>query len=166
MLQRVVFVLPLVVATIGCASLEGLRALVQAPRFEESDNRRSEIRLMGPSFETPTGGAAVRLWTKVSNPNGFGLTLGTVRGTLHLEGSRAATVDFPLGLPLQARSNAEVPIDITVDFRDVPGLGQAISRAISRQPIEYELEGTVSVDAGAFGEPVFGPMMLLSGEIR
>ena len=89
-----------------------------------------------------------------------------MRGTLHLEGSRAATVDFPFGLPLQARGEAEVPIDISVDFRDVPGLGQAITRAITRQPIDYELEGTIGVSAGSFGEPVFGPMTLLRGEIR
>src|SRR5688572_21704546 len=88
---------------VGCASLEGLRALIQPPRFEQADGRQSEIRLTGPSVGAPTGGATVRLWTRVSNPNGFGLTLGTLRGTLHLEGSRAATVDFPLGLPLQAR---------------------------------------------------------------
>ena len=153
-------------ATVGCASLEGLRAFVQPPRFEEAEGRRSEIRLTGPSIDSPTGGASVRLWTKVSNPNGFGLTLGTVRGTLHLEGSRAATVDFPLGLPLQARGEQEVPIDILVSFRDVPGLASAITRAISRQPIEYELEGTVGVSAGPLGEPVFGPMTLLRGEIR
>jgi hypothetical protein len=151
---------------VGCASLDGLRAFVQPPRFEQADNRRSEIRLVGPSRDAPTGGASVRLWTRVSNPNAFGLTLGTLRGTLHLEGSRAATVDFPLGLPLQARGESDVPIDILVSFQDIPGLSQAITRAVSRQPIEYELEGTVSVSAGALGEPVFGPMTLLRGEIR
>lgn len=166
MRRRLSFVLLICVASAACASLEGLRTLVQAPRFEQADGREHEIRLTGPTVTSPTGGAAVRLWTTVSNPNAFGLTLGTLRGTLHLEGSRAATVDFPLGLPLQARSAADVPIDIVVDFRDVPGLGQAITRAISSQPIAYELEGTVSVEAGAWGEPVFGPMTLLRGEIR
>ena len=150
----------------ACASLGELRAFVQPPRFAESDSRSHEIRLTGPTSSTPAGGASVRLWTTVTNPNPFGLTLGTLRGTLHLEGSRAAAVDFPLGLPLQAQSEAQIPIDISVDFRDVPGLGQAITRALARQPIAYELEGTVSVEAGAFGEPVFGPMTLLSGEIR
>jgi hypothetical protein len=154
------------VATVGCASLEGLRGVVQAPRFAQADSRPSEIRLTGPTVTAPTGGATVRLWTRVSNPNGFGLTLGTLRGTLHLEGSRAATVDFPLGLPLQARAEEEVPIDIVVDFRDVPGLRQALTRALSREPIDYELEGTVGVEAGAFGQPVFGPMTILRGEIR
>ena len=166
MIRRLsVFVLLCAVST-ACASLEGLRALVQAPQFEQSDEQRHELRVSGPSASSPVGSASVRLWTRVTNPNGFGLTLGTLRGTLHLEGSRAATVDFPLGLPLQARSAAEVPIDIMVDFQDVPGLTEAITRAVSRQPIEYELEGTVSVEAGAFGEPVFGPMTILRGELR
>jgi hypothetical protein len=156
----------LIYACVGCASLDGLRALIQPPRFDQLDGRPSEIRLTGPSVNSPTGGASVRLWTRVTNPNGFGLTLGTLRGTLHLEGSRAATVDFPLGLPLQARGEAEVPIDINVSFQDIPGLAQAINRAIARQPIGYELEGTIGVSAGAFGEPVFGPMTILRGELR
>ena len=120
--------LALVTVTVGCASLEGLRAFIQPPRFEQSAGRRSEIRLSGSGGGLP-GGASVRLWTSVTNPNNFGFTLGTVRGTLHLEGARAATVDFPLGLPLQANETAEVPIDITIDFRDLPALGQTISRA-------------------------------------
>lgn len=156
----------LVLLTTACASLDGLRAFVQPPRFDEAEGRASELRVVGPTAATPNGGATVRLWTRVSNPNGFGVTLGTLRGTLHLEGSRAATVDFPLGLPLQARSEAEIPIEISVDFRDLPGLGQALSRAVSRQPIEYALDGTVSVDAGPLGEPVFGPMPILRGELR
>lgn len=166
MLSKLSCVALLCLVTVACASLEGLRAFVQPPRFEQAEGRQNEIRLTGPSIDAPTGGASVRLWTRVTNPNSFGLTLGTLRGTLHLEGSRAATVDFPLGLPLQARGEQEVPIDILVSFQDVPGLASAITRAVSRQPIEYELEGTIGVSAGALGEPVFGPMTLLRGEIR
>jgi len=150
---------------VGCASLEGLRGLIQAPNFSQIDGRPSEIRLNGSGLGGG-GGATVRIWTRVSNPNAFGLTLGTLRGTLNLEGSRAATVDFPFGLPLQARGEAEVPIDINVDFQDLPGLGQAITRAISRQPIGYSLDGTIGVSAGPFGQPTFGPMTLLRGELR
>ena len=75
-------------------------------------------------------------------------------------------MDFPLGLPLQANETTEVPIDIVIDFRDLPALGQTISRAIARQPIAYELEGTIGVSAGRFGEPVFGPMTIVCGELR
>jgi LEA14-like dessication related protein len=108
----------------------------------------------------------VRIWTRVSNPNAFGLTVGTLSGTLHLEGARAATVDFPFGLPLPARGEEVVPIDISVNFRDVPSLGQAITRALSREPIEYELEGMIGVSAGGFGEQTLGPMTFLRGELR
>jgi hypothetical protein len=140
--------------------LEGLRSLIQPPQFEQDDQQRSEIRLNG------TRGATVRIWTRVSNPNGFGLTVGTLSGTLHLEGSRAATVDFPFGLPLPARGEEVVPIDISVNFRDVPSLGQAITRALAREPIEYELEGMIGVSAGGFGEQTLGPMTFLRGELR
>jgi hypothetical protein len=37
--------------------------------------------------------------------------------------------------------------------------------AISRQPLAYRLEGTIGVDAGRLGQPVFGPLRLLQGEI-
>ena len=149
-----------ILSSTGCSALEGLRSLIQPPQFEQDDQQRSEIRLNG------TRGATVRIWTRVSNPNGFGLTVGTLSGTLHLEGSRAATVDFPFGLPLPARGEEVVPIDISVNFRDVPSLGQAITRALSREPIEYELEGMIGVSAGGFGEQTLGPMTFLRGELR
>src|SRR5574339_1273133 len=102
--MRCKLILLVFVATVAtsCAALEQLRALVQAPKFEQEPGRHAEIRLLGPSASLPTGGAGVRLWTRVTNPNPFSLTLGTLRGTLHLEDSRAADVDFPLGLPLRA----------------------------------------------------------------
>jgi LEA14-like dessication related protein len=154
-------VLALVLASTvtGCTALEGLRAFIQPPRFEQDQQTRSAIRLQGTT-------GAVRIWTRISNPNSFGLTLGTLRGTLRLEGSRAATVDFPFGLPLQPGGEEVVPIDISVDLRDLPGLGQAISRALARQPIEFELEGTIGVSAGRLGEQTLGPMTLLRGELR
>ena len=150
----------LVSSAVGCAALQSLRAFVQPPRFEQDSQSRSEIRLRG------TTGAAVRIWTRVSNPNSFGLTLGTLRGSLNLEGTRAATVDFPFGLPLQAQREEVVPIDISVDFRDVPGLGQAIARAVTRQPIAFEIEGTIGISAGGLGMQTLGPMTWLRGELR
>ena len=166
MLHKMIFASVLALAVSGCAALEGLRGLVQAPRFEQEPGRQAEIRVLGPSGSLPAGGAGVRLWTRVSNPNAFGLTLGTLRGTLHLESSRAADVDFPLGLPLRAREEATVPIDLSVSFADLPGLANVVRRAVSRQPLEYHLEGTIGVDAGQLGQPTFGPMTLLRGELR
>lgn len=150
----------IVSGTIGCTALQGLQAFIQPPRFEQDTQNRSEIRLRG------TTGATVRIWTRVSNPNAFGLTLGTLQGTLRLEGSRAATVDFPFGLPLGPQSEDIVPIDLSIDFRDVPGLRQAIARAVTQQPIAFELEGTIGVSAGRLGMQSLGPMTWLRGELR
>ena len=157
---RAVLLAAIVSSAAACTALQQLQAFIQPPRFEQDDQSRSEIRLRG------TSGATVRIWTRVSNPNSFGMTLGTLRGTLQLEGSRAATVDFPFGLPLQPRGEDTVPIDISVDFRDVPGLGQAITRAIARQPIAFELEGTIGITAGQLGTHTLGPMTWLRGELR
>lgn len=150
--------------TAGCAALGDLRGLIQPPRFEQVPGRRAEIRLLGPSLSQPIGGAGVRLWARVSNPNPFGLTLGTLRGTLHLEGTRAADVDFPLGLPLRASESSEIPIDLSVSFSDLPGLADVIRRAANRDPLAYRLAGTIGVDAGQLGQPTFGPMTILQGE--
>lgn len=148
----------------ACAELNKLGALVQPPRFEQAPGQRAEIRLLGPAGGRPLGGAGVRLWAKVSNPNAFGLTLGTLKGTLYLEDARAADADFPLGLPLAARQETVVPIEISFSFSDLPGLGDAARRATNRQPLAYRLDGTIGVDAGPLGQPIFGPMTLLQGE--
>jgi hypothetical protein len=158
--MKAVVVAAIVSATAGCAALQSLQALIQPPRFEQDTRNRSEIRLRG------TTGATVRIWTRVSNPNSFGLTLGTLQGALQLEGSRAANVDFPFGLPLQPQSEEVVPIDISVDFRDVPALGQVIARAVARQPIAFEIEGTIGVSAGRLGMQTLGPMTWLRGELQ
>src|SRR5688572_15463824 len=150
----------------GCALLEGLKGIVQAPVFSEDESQRPEIRLLGPGQAGPLGGAAIRIYTRVRNPNPFGLTLSTVRGSLFLEGSRAAEADFPLGLPLTAGGESVVPLDLRVSFADIPGLADALRRAVTGQPLGYRLDGTVGVDAGQWGRPTFGPMNLLTGEIR
>lgn len=166
MLAKLIVVLVVAFTLAGCATLENLRGLVQAPTFEQAPGRDAEIRLLGPSASQPLGGAGVRIYTEVTNPNTFGLTLGTLRGTLHIEGSRAADVDFPLGLPLRPSEQTLVPIDLMVSFSDLPGLANVIRRAADRQPLEYELEGTIGVDAGRLGQPTFGPMTILRGELR
>src|SRR5262245_9232531 len=107
----------------ACAgALGNLTALIQPPHFEQVPGRPAEIRLNGLS------GAGVRIWTRVTNPNAFGIRLGTLKGSLFLDESRAADADFPLGLDLSARGDSELPIDITVSFRDLPGLGSVAQK--------------------------------------
>jgi hypothetical protein len=150
----------------GCASLEGLRALIQPPRFEQASDRPSEIRLSPLQSGRAAGGATVRIWTNVTNPNPFGFTLSTVRATLLLDDVEAADADFPLGLPLQARQTETIPFDLTVSFSNVPRLANVIRQAASGGGVTYRMEGTIAVDAGRFGQPTFGPLTLVSGDLR
>ena len=150
----------------GCASLGGLSSIIQPPRFEQAEGQPAQLRILGPSRTMPVGGAGVRLWLKVTNPNAFGFTLSTINAALSLEGSRAADVDFPLGLPLSARQESVIPLDLSISFADLPGLASALRRLAVGGSVPYELEGTVGVDAGRLGTPTFGPMLLTRGEMR
>ena len=157
---RLVLLTTWLVVAAGCAELNHLGAILQPPRFEQVPEQPAEIRLAGAD------GIAVRLWTRVTNPNPFGLTLGTLRGTLFLDESRAADAELPLGLPLGAGADRVIPIDISVRFSDLPALGRVGARAMSGQSLVYRLDGTIGVDAGRLGQPVFGPMTLVRGETR
>ncbi len=157
-------VLPLLLAS--CASLGSLAAAIQPPTFRVASGQEAEIRLLGPSTQNPLGAAAIRLWADVSNPNGFGIVLSSLQGTLVLEDTRAASIDFPWGMPLVAGQDTVVPLDISVSFADLPGLGNVLPRAVTGGSVDYSLDGTVTVDAGLLGRPSFGPMNLLSGAIR
>lgn len=152
--------------TTACATLGPLAQIVQPPRFTQADNQPAEIRLIAPSLRNPAGGAGVRIWLEVTNPNAFGFTLSTVNATLGLQGSRAANGDFPLGLPLRAGQSSVVPLDLSISFADVPNLAGAIRKVATGGAIDYTLDGTVGVDAGRLGTPTFGPLLLTSGQMR
>jgi hypothetical protein len=154
-----------VLLTAGCAAVTSLGQLIQPPRFEQAD-QPVDLRLISPSLSHPAGGAGVTFWIRVTNPNPFGFTLSTLDTTLLLEGQHAATGNFPLGLPLGAAQESVIPLDLTISFADVPGLANAVRRAVSGQPVGFQLDGTVGIDAGRFGQPNFGPMLLVRGEIQ
>ena len=163
--QLVAAGLAAVLLTSSCASLGELARVIQPLRFSEVPGRQSTIRLAGPSTRQPLGGAALRLWTRISNPNPIGLTLSTLRAEVSLDGTRAATGDFPLGLPLAAGADSDVPLDLSVDFADLPRLGDVLRRAVANQQVPYEVDGSFSIDVGALGRPSFGPMGLFQGRL-
>lgn len=148
----------------GCAALESLGIL--ALRFEAADDRGTELRVLGPSAGRPLGGAALRLWAHVENPNGFGLRLTEVAGDLSIADAGAIEVEFPLGLPLVAHQDTVIPLDVSIGFDDLPALGRIARAAIAGQRLDYRLDGTFAVEAGRYGQPRFGPLRLLEGELR
>lgn len=153
-----------VVVVAGCAALERLG--VQALRFESADDRGTELRLMEPSAGRPLGGAALRLWAHVENPNGFGLRLTEVAGDLTIADAGVIDVEFPLGLPLVAFQDTVVPLDVSIGFDELPSLARIARAVAGGERLDYRLDGTFAVQAGRYGEPRFGPWTLLEGEIR
>jgi hypothetical protein len=133
--------------------------------FSVADGRPAELRLVGPATNRPLGGASIRLWARVENPNALGISLRTVQGALALEGTKAADVDFPLGLPLLAGQDTIIPLDINVSFSDLPGLADVAAKLVTRNSVDYRLDGTVSINAGPLGSPSFGPSTLLAGTL-
>ena len=165
-MKRCAIILMLVLGAVtGCASLGSLAA-VQPPTLNVAAGRDAELRLLPPSVRNPLGGATVRLWADVGNPNPFGVVLSSLAGSLTLEGARAANVDFPWGLPLVAGQDTIVPIDVSISFAELPALGEVLPQAVSRGAVDYRLDGTMRLDAGLLGQPSFGPMNLLQGSIR
>jgi hypothetical protein len=57
-----------------------------------------------------------------------------------------------------------IPLDLVVDFSDVPALGRALRQAVSAGEVGYELDGIVGVETPP-GRPTFGPMRLVSGTL-
>lgn len=161
-----ILILATALSVSGCATLGGLSQIIQPPRFEQAEGQPAQLRILAPSRTMPVGGAGVRIWLKVTNPNAFGFTLSTLDAALSLEGSRAAAADFPLGLPLSARQESVIPLDLSFSFAELPGLAGALRRLAVGGSVAYELNGTIGVDAGRLGTPTFGPMLLTRGEMR
>lgn len=152
----------------SCASLGSLGSLariVAPPTFEQARDRRPDVQLVAPGVSGRFGGASVRIWAHVTNPNPFGIRLSALDGDLYLEGTHAAAASFPLGLPLGANADSIVPLDVRIDFAQVPSLGGALRRAVAGEPVAFRLDGTVTLDAGPLGQPSFGPSTWLQGEL-
>lgn len=147
----------------ACAALQDI---IQPPIFELAGGRSSEVRLLGPSASRPFGGAQIRVWARIENPNAVGFTLTRLAGNVLLDDEPAAAVDLPLGLPLSAAGDTIIPLDVSISFADVPHLSDRLARAVSRGSIHYALRGTVAVQAGALGQPSFGPTTWLSGDVN
>ena len=146
----------------GCATLQ---QAVRAPVLDIDTSRASRAELLAPSLTHPLGGAAIRVWARVQNPNPVGFTLSRLDGTVLLSEQPAADVDLPLGLPLPAGGDTVIPLEVTVSFADLPDLADPIRQALAAGTIRYALRGTLAVDAGALGQPAFGPRTWLSGDI-
>ena len=148
----------------GCSALTSLG--IVPLRFSEPPGSHPEFRILSPAPDRPIGGAALRLFARVENPNRVGLTLRQITGDLQIEDAEAIAVDFPLGLPLTALQDTIIPLDVIIPFDRVPRLAGIARAALAGDPLDYRLTGSFSVDAGNLGSPRFGPLTLLTGQFQ
>jgi hypothetical protein len=148
----------------ACAGLQNLLN-IESPRFELVSDRESVLSLDPVSILTDEPFVVVRLWTRVTNPNSFGLTVSRLEGDVFLEGREMAEVDLPLGLPLLAARDTVIPLELRFGIPSLGSLGALGQALLARRPVRYRLDGTIGVDAGALGEPTFGPRTWLQGEV-
>jgi hypothetical protein len=163
---RRIIALSAAAAFVALGACAALQAAIQPPVFDMAPDRASQFRVLGPTGDRPLGGAQVRVWAQVRNPNNFGFTLTRLTGSFLLEGDHAAAVDLPLGLSLPAAGDTVFPLDLTISFADVPGLANQLMAALTGQRVNYAIDGVIGVDAGAFGQPSFGPSTWLRGNLQ
>jgi hypothetical protein len=139
--------------------------IVEQPRFEPADGHGT-IRFLTPSPANPAGEARVTLWIKVTNINPFDVTLSTLETTLLFGGRRAATGHFPLRLSIGAKQESVVSIDFSIGSADLTAVRGALIDVFIGSAATYQLDGTVGIDAGRFGQSTFGPTTLTVGSVR
>jgi len=152
-------------ALAGCTAFQRFLA-IEAPRFEVAQDRPGELTLDPASVLSGRPLATFRVWARVTNPNNVRLTLSTFRGDLLLEGREMAELDLPLGLPLPAARDTVIPLDISFGLPSLSTLGRLGEALLTRSAVAYRLEGTLGVDAGALGQPTFGPRTWLQGRVE
>jgi LEA14-like dessication related protein len=148
----------------ACAGLQNLLN-IESPRFELVTDRESGLTIDPISVLTDEPFVVLRVWARVINPNSFGLTLSRLEGDVFLEGREMAEVDLPFGLPLQAARDTIIPVELRFGIPSLSSLGGLGQALLARRPVRYRLDGVIGVDAGALGEPTFGPRTWLQGEV-
>ncbi len=59
-----------------------------------------------------------------------------------------------------------IPIQLGLSFSDLGDLADAFDEILTSNRVDYQLDGTLTIDAGAFGQPSFGPQTWLQGSAR
>lgn len=123
--RRALAVGSLMATALGTGACWGLARVlgVEAPRLETAPERESVLTLDAASLLTGRPRATLRIWTRITNPNDFALTLSTLRGSVFLEDNEMAEVDLPLGLPLLAARDTVIPIDVGFGMPALSSLG-------------------------------------------
>jgi LEA14-like dessication related protein len=133
-MQRLCFALLAVVVVGGCAFLKGL---------SESAFQKPTLSFRSASVaDASLSGATVNLVYALENPNGFGLSLASVRYAFAVEGRQLVAGKPPAGLQIPAKGTAELTFPANVKFAD---LASVVETFLTKDSASYRAEGEVGV---------------------
>ena len=99
--------------------------------------KKGTIRAVGPA------GVTLRLEFDAYNPNGFALSVQSVKAKATFDDSiRLQEVTSPTAISLPAKATSPLTADVTVPFDSLPAL---MTLATSKTEVPYVIEGTVAV---------------------
>ncbi|WP_291424540.1 LEA type 2 family protein [Deinococcus sp.] len=152
-MRRSLFVFP-VLALASCAPVQ---QAVKVPQVHVDGIRLNSLSL--PSGLRPAV-ANVTLHLKVGNPNGVGVRLANIAGTLVIDGAQVGHVNLPnVNLPAGGETLQDANLDIPVTLNTA----SSFLKVALGQQVSYRLDGAFTADLGLLGHPTFGPFTLSQG---
>ena len=144
----------LVLVLVGC-----IPNLVQTPQFEMRE--AGLLRLNPPGLNGVAPEAIIRVLLTARNPNPIDLGLTEMKFDMYLDGKKVAAGSTP-GFNMKANGvPSNVPVDVSIPID--PSSLQSMFKIVTGSRVEYRLEGSFAVDAGALGKPRFGPFVIAQG---
>ena len=144
----------LVLVLVGC-----IPNLVQTPQFEMRE--AGLLRLNPPGLNGVAPEAIIRVLLTARNPNLVDLGLTEMKFDMYLDGKKVAAGSTP-GFNMKANGvPSNVPVDVSIPID--PNSLQSMFKIVTGSKVEYRLEGSFAVDAGALGKPRFGPFVIAQG---
>lgn len=130
---------------------------VQVPSVEVQAIRLVGVRL--PTAAQPAQ-AKLSLHLLVTNPNPLPLRLLNAAGTLVVNGQKVGDYALPR-INLPAHGSAEQTLNLALPLD--AGAAAAVLKVARGQEVSYRLDGSLTADLGALGQPTFGPFTLAQG---
>ncbi len=120
-----------------CSGCAGTSVSIEKPTVQLSNVAVNQLSFSGQSFV---------LSFDVSNPNPFPLPVSAVRYHVQLADQTFASGETPGDFSIPARGNGNFDISVELDILKSASSLTGVLRGGMRQPVPYELNGSLAVD--------------------
>jgi len=142
-MQKLIFLAASLIVT-ACSGCAGTSVSIESPTVQLSNVAVNQLSFTGQSFV---------LSFDVSNPNPFPLPVRAVRYHVQLANQTFASGETPGDFSIPASGNGNFDISVELDILKSASSLTGLLRNSMRQPVPYELNGSLTVDI-PFVKPV------------